>query len=80
MFLVILKLFKVSLEVEFILKFKVEFNIEFELVELLELELITREFLIWELLIIEGDLIGLFKGEEQDISPIKKDSLSLLNN
>ena len=48
-----MKLFKVSLEVEFILEFKVEFDIEFELVELLELELV-----------IEGFLIELLKEEE----------------
>ena len=61
LFLVILKLFKVSLEVEFIfkfeiefmLKFEVEFDIEFKLIELLELELIIEEF-----------LIELLKGEE----------------
>ena len=41
-----MKLFKVFLEVEFMLKFEVEFDIEFELVELLELELIIEEFLI----------------------------------
>ena len=45
LFLIILKLFEVSLEVEFVLKFEVEFDIEFELIELLELELVI-EFLI----------------------------------
>ena len=65
--LVILKLFEVSLEVEFMLKFKVEFmlefeefDIEFELVELLELELVIEGFIS----IIEGFLIELFKEEE----------------
>ena len=46
LFLVILKLFKVFLEVRFIFKFEIEFDIEFELVKLLELELIIEEFLI----------------------------------
>ena len=41
-----MKLFKVSLEVKFIFKFKIEFNIKFELIKLLELELIIEEFLI----------------------------------
>ena len=65
LFLAILKLFKVSLEVGFVLKFKVEF----ESIKLTKLELITRRF-----------LIGLFKGEERDISPVEEDSLSFLNN
>ena len=46
LFLIILKLFKVFLEVKFIFKFKVEFDIKFKLVKLLKLELIIEEFLI----------------------------------
>ena len=53
LFLIILKLFKVSLKIEFIFEFKIKFNIEFELVKLLELKLI-----------IEGFLIEFFKEEE----------------
>ena len=60
LFLIILKLFEISLEVEFMLKFEIEFIIEFELVELLELESIIEEFL----LIIEEFLIELLKEEE----------------
>ena len=41
-----MKLFKVSLEVEFVFKFKIEFDIEFKLIKLLELKLIIEEFLI----------------------------------
>ena len=67
-------------KVRFIFKFKVEFDIEFELVKLLEIELITREFLIEELLKIEGFLIGFLKNEEQGVSSIEGDSLSLFNN
>ena len=67
-------------EVRFMLKFKVRFNTEFELVELLEIELITGGFLIEELLEIGGFLIRLFKGEERDISLVEEGSLSLLNN
>ena len=60
--------FEVPLEVGFILEFEVELA-EFIIVELLELELVTKEF-----------LIELFKGEERDISPVEEGSLSLLNN
>ena len=63
LFLIILKLFEISLEVEFVLKFEVEFDIEFELVKLLELELVIEEFLI-EGFLIEGFLIELLKEEE----------------
>ena len=54
------------------LEFKVEFElelIEFVIVKLLELELVTKKF-----------LIELFKDEERDISLVEGDSLSLLNN
>ena len=46
LFLIILKLFEISLEVKFVFKFKVEFDIKFELVKLLELELMIKKFLI----------------------------------
>ena len=46
LFLVILELFEVPLEVGFVLEFEVGFDIEFELVELPELEPITKGFLV----------------------------------
>ena len=53
------------------LKFRVEFDIEFELeltefviVELPELELVTKGFLIEEMLVIKGFLIEFLKKEE----------------
>ena len=59
------------------LKFEIGFELkltEFGIVKLLELESVTKEFLIEEF------LIELLKGEERDISLIEEDSLNLLNN
>ena len=56
LFLAILKLFEVSLEIEFVLKFELELT-KFVIVKLLELELVLEGFLIEELLVIEESLI-----------------------